>query len=474
MFNLHNIGYLSSSTIKKVHFIGIGGISMSGLAEILQNDGYLVSGSDMKSSLTTDKLASHGISIFTTHSESNITNPDLVVYTAAIKKDNPELKRAIQLGIPCIDRASLLGELMDRYEYPIAISGTHGKTTTTSMVTSIMIDANTDPTVHIGGILPAINDSTLVGGSKYFVTEACEYVESFLKFNPYIAVILNIEADHLDYFRDVEHVKEAFVKFSQKIPKEGYIVANIDDDNVVSIMDKFQSNTITYGINNPAANWQAREITFNESGCPSFSIYKNNQLFGQLTLSVPGIHNVSNSLAAIATTHTVIDNLSISTLKSAFESFRGANRRFELKGFVDGIKVVDDYAHHPTEIKATLTAAKEANYNKLFCVFQPHTYTRTRALLDDFSKAFDNADVIVVSDIYAAREANTGDIHSSMLVKKLVDNGKDAVYLESFEEIVSYISSNATKGDLVITMGAGNIDTIADMFISHKFKQALI
>lgn len=470
---MNNSEYITSA-IKKVHFIGIGGISMSGLAEILLNDGYFVSGSDMKSSLTTEKLALRGIKIFTQHVASNIIVPDLVVYTAAIKNDNPELTYAREKNITCIDRATLLGEIMRRYEFPIAISGTHGKTTTSSMVSSILIECNADPTVHIGGILPAINDSTRVGGRKYFVTEACEYVESFLKFHPQTGVILNIEADHLDYFRDLEHVKEAFVKFSLNLPVSGKMIVNADDKNILSIIEKISCNVITYGLENQNATWQAKNISFDELGNGSFDVIKNNTFLSRIKLSIPGKHNISNALAAIAICLESLENLDLSTVATALLDFKGARRRFEVKGIVGGVKVVDDYAHHPTEIIATLNAAKESNLSKLFCVFQPHTYTRTKALLNDFSESFYKADTIIVTDIYAARETNPGDINSEMLVDMIKSKGLNAIYISSFDSIVSHLEQSASSGDMIITMGAGNVDVIADMFIERKFSSALL
>lgn len=469
-----NSGHLNSSQINKVHFIGIGGISMSGLAEILVKEGYQVSGSDMKASPTTEKLSKAGITVFTEHSENNISDPDLVVYTAAIKKDNPELIKVLSLNIPTIDRAALLGEIMDKYDYSVAVAGTHGKTTTTSMITSIMITAGVNPTAHIGGILPAINHSTLIGNSNIFITEACEYVESFLKFNPYLAVILNIEADHLDYFSGIEHIKESFTKFANRISSKGFLVANLDDENIVSILPAIPRQIISYGISNTEAIWQGRDISYDEFGCASFTVYQNNVEFMKLTLRVPGIHNVSNALAAIAASVTTSKLVTSTAISTAFQDFKGANRRFELKGFVDGIRVIDDYAHHPTEISATLKAAREGHAKRIISIFQPHTYTRTRALLNDFSNAFEAADLVIITDIYAAREKDPGDINSKMLTDLIVKSGKNAKYISSFNDIVLYLTQNSVTGDLIITMGAGNIDSVADMFVNHKFSEALL
>lgn len=442
---------------------------MSGLAEILHKEGYTITGSDAKSSHITEKLISKNIEVKVPHNSENIGDIDLVVYTAAIKSDNPELSTARERGIECIDRASLLGEIMCKYKYTIACSGTHGKTTTTSMISSIMIDANLDPTVHIGGILPMINDSTLVGSNEYFISEACEYVDSFLKFNPYMAVILNIEEDHLDYFKDLNQIKDSFIKFTKNVHPDGIVVANIDDKNVSDILGKINVNTITYGIENPDAYWSARNLVYDDLGCATFGVYRDNIKFTDIKLSVPGAHNVSNALAAICACCTADNNISVETIINSLKKFKGASRRFEVKGIVNGIKIVDDYAHHPTEIKATLSAARESKIKNLFCIFQPHTYTRTKLLLDDFAKSFDNVDFIVITDIYAAREPVDANIHSTMLVSRLVDDGKNAIYLQSFGDIVEFVSKNASPQDLVITMGAGNINQVAEMILEDNY-----
>ncbi len=463
---MKQLSFLDSKKIKNVHFVGIGGISMSGLAEILLNLGFNVSGSDMKSSDITSKLEKKGIKIYIGHSEENINNAELIIYTAAVKADNPELVKAGNLGIPVMERATLLGEIMKKFPYSIAISGTHGKTTTTSMVSMIMMEAALDPTIHIGGELDAIGGNTRIGGNDYFIAEACEYVESFLKFHPYLAVVLNIEADHLDYFKDIEHIKNAFSKFISLVPENGYVVACADDKNVSSLLEKVGCNKITYGINSEDAMWRAKDISFNEDGCASFSVLRNNEKIMDIRLRVPGIHNISNSLAAIATCYTL--GCSIDSIKSGLENFTGTHRRFELKGIADNIKVVDDYAHHPSEIKATLKAARNGNYTRIWSIFQPHTYTRTKFLLNEFSEAFTDADKIIIADIYSAREIDTGEIHSSILVEKISQNGQDAIYLPSFEKIVDYLKKNAAPGDLILTMGAGDIYKVGETFLKEK------
>lgn len=457
---------LDSKNIKTVHFVGIGGISMSGLAEILKNLGYNISGSDMKSSNITEKLEKDGIKIYIGHRRENIQNCDLVVYTAAVKDNNPELVKARELGITTVERAILLGQIMKKYPFSFAISGTHGKTTTTSMISMIMLQANLDPTIHIGGELDAIGGNTRIGGNKYFITEACEYVESFLKLNPYLAVILNIEADHLDYFRDLDHIKQAFLKFINLVPKNGYVVACIDDPNVSSLINQIPCNIVTYGIKSENANWTAHNIKFDASGCASYDLVKDDSTITTIKLRVPGMHNVSNSLAAAAACHSI--GCEIDAIVTGLESFTGTHRRFEVKGVIDNIKVVDDYAHHPSEIKATLKAAKSANHTKIWCVFQPHTYTRTKLLLDDFSESFFDADEVIIADIYSAREIDTGEIHSSILTEKINSKSKNALYKSDFASIVEHLKENVSPGDLVLTMGAGDVYKIGEMFLRKK------
>jgi UDP-N-acetylmuramate--alanine ligase len=454
---------LDPKLIKKIHFVGIGGISMSGLAEILLSQGYVISGSDMKSSSITDRLKAMGIKFYIGHSSDNLENPDLVIYTAAVKKDNPELVKAKELGIKAIERSVLLGQIMKQYPFNINVSGTHGKTTTTSMVTMIMLEAGMDPTVHIGGELKAIGGNTKIGGNKYFIAEACEYVESFLQFFPFMGIILNIEADHLDYFKGIDHIKESFLKFASLIPKDGYLVACADDSNIKDLLDKLDCSIITYGIKSADALWQARDISFDENGLGSYTLFKSNEEIAKIKLGVTGTHNISNSLAAVAACFTA--GCSIESIKNGLQKFSGTHRRFELKGVSNDIKVIDDYAHHPSEIVATLNAAKNVPHNKLWCIFQPHTYTRTKALLNDFSNSFNDADYVIVSDIYAAREPDNGEINSKILSEKINEVSPKAKYIKDFEDIANYLQEKATSGDLIITMGAGDIYKVGEIFL---------
>ncbi|MCX8129841.1 MAG: UDP-N-acetylmuramate--L-alanine ligase [Clostridia bacterium] len=463
---MENINLFESPQVKHIHFVGIGGSSMSGLAEILISLGYKISGSDMKESASTQKLGKMGAQIRPYHSAESIENPDLVVYTVAVKDNNPELIKAREMGIPVIDRAALLGQLMKKYPFSIAISGTHGKTTTTSMVTMIMLESGLDPTIHIGGELPTIGGNTKIGGNQYFITEACEYYGSFLKFNPYLAVILNIELDHVDYFKDIDHIKDTFYMFAKLVPDNGYVVACIDDANTSELINRLSCKKITYGVKSPDAEWTATGIEYDEKGCASFKLVKDGSELDIIRLSVPGIHNVSNSLAAIASCYAL--GCDLKSIKEGLLKFTGTLRRFELKGIADNIRVVDDYAHHPSEVVATLKAAKNGNYDKVWCVFQPHTYTRTKSLLGDFSKAFSNADRVIVSDIYAAREIDTGEIHSSMVADKIASAGQNAVYISGFDAIADYLDKNVSPGDLVITMGAGDIYKVGELFLRKR------
>jgi len=448
---------------KKVHFIGIGGISMSGLAEILIKSGYTVSGSDMKSSHITNKLKENGAYIYIGHNGDNIKDNDLVVYTAAISPENPEYIKAKELNIPLMDRAEFLGNIMKGHKYNVAVSGTHGKTTTTSMLAHITLNEDVDPTILVGGELDAIGGNVLAGSSDYFITEACEYKASFLKFFPYIGTILNIDADHLDYYKDLNHIKETFIKFINIIPKEGYLIANIEDENVRTILHNhvYKCTILTYGLNE--GTLQAKNISYNALGCATFDVHKDGLLLFKINLNVPGQHNVLNALASIGTS--LILNFSQDSITSGLSSFRGTHRRFELKGIKDGVTVIDDYAHHPTEIKATLSAAKNYPHNKIFCVFQPHTYSRTLSLFEDFSDSFFNMDNLILSDIYAAREKDTGVVSSNMLGDRIREKHVNCINLHSFDDIVAYLKINLKKGDILITMGAGDVVEIGEMYL---------
>ena len=443
-----------------VHFIGIGGISMSGLAEILLKEGFTVSGSDSKVSPLTEHLEAKGAQIFYGQKASNIIDGiDCVVYTAAIRRENAELMEAVAKKIPMLTRAELLGQLMANYKTPIAVSGTHGKTTTTSMISHVLLAGDTDPTISVGGILQAIGGNIRVGSSGIFVTEACEYTNSFLSFFPKISIILNMDADHLDFFKDIDDIRHSFRKFAELLPADGTLIINADTPKYEDIIRDLPCNVITYGLEHDA-DYQAADITYDKYGHASFSVLRNGVKVGSYYLKVPGIHNVSNALAAIALGHLL--GLSEEVIIKGLGSFTGTDRRFQYKGEVAGVTIVDDYAHHPTEIEATLHAAHNYPHKKLWCVFQPHTYTRTKALLPEFAKALSLADHVVVADIYAARETDTLGISSEDLQKRIQELGTPCEYFPTFDEIENYLLSNCQEGDLLITMGAGDVVNIGE------------
>lgn len=463
--------HINFSNPIKVHFIGIGGISMSGLAELLHTIGFTVAGSDAKKSKITEHLESLGIQVFYGQRAANITDDlDLVVYTTAVKDSNPEYQAVISAGIPIIDRAELLGQVMLNYSDAIAISGTHGKTTTTSMLSLILLEAGLDPTISVGGILDNIGGNIRIGKSEHFITEACEYTNSFLKFNPTKSVILNVEAEHLDFFKDLDDIRSSFRQFADRLPSNGMLVINGDIENVSYFTKDLPCSFMTYSINesvNPipgaAAHYTAANIEYNKLGHGHYDLLENGEFLTHIELNVIGVHNVSNSLPAIALARSL--DLSLEVIQRALSAFTGTERRFQYKGEIGGVTIIDDYAHHPTEVVATLTAAKNYPHKTTWCVFQPHTYTRTKAFLKEFAKALSLADKIVLADIYAAREVNPGDISSKDLQAELIKIGKDAYYLQSFDEIENFLLQNCNNGDLLITMGAGDVVTIGEALL---------
>lgn len=448
-----------------IHFMGIGGISMSGLAEILIKEGFTVSGSDIHRSPITDHLEEKGAKIFYQQTADNITSDiDLVVYTAAINFDtNEEYKEAVKKGIPVMSRAALLGQLMHNYKNAIAVSGTHGKTTTTSMLSQILLEADTDPTISVGGILESIGGNIRVGHSDTFITEACEYTNSFLEFFPKISIILNIEEDHMDFFKDIDDIRKSFRAFAHKLPDYGYLVINGEIDNISYITDGLEADYVTFGVDRSRFNFAADNITHDAFGHDSFDYYKNGVYQDRIQLNVTGDHNVNNALAAIAVADRL--NLPMEAVKKGLLSFSGAKRRFEYKGKVHGFTIIDDYAHHPTEIRATLEACKNYPHEELWCIFQPHTYTRTKAFLDDFAKALSLSDHVIITDIYAAREKDTGLVHARDIVDKMSAYDVDVHYISSFEDIEKFILKNCKENDLLITMGAGNVDSIRNSLL---------
>ena len=439
---------------------------MSGLADVLFDKGFTISGSDMNESALTINLRNKGMNIHIGQSESNITDDiDVIVYTAAIHPDNPEFKAAIAMNIPMLTRAELLGEIMSNYKVAIGVAGTHGKTTTTSMITDILLKANLDPTVSVGGILPSINGNIRIGSSDTFITEACEYTNSFLSFSPTIEVILNIEEDHLDFFKDLEDIRTSFKKYVDILPKNGLLVINGDIPDVEYIFSDVKCPVILVG-NSSNCKYKATDLSCDDYGCYSYTLVVDGINVTSVKLGVTGIHNVYNSLAAFA----VADSLKISCDDTlvALAGFTGANRRFQHKGSINGFFVIDDYAHHPAEINATLKVASECRHNKVICIFQPHTYTRTNAFLKEFAQALSNADQIILTDIYAAREKNTIGISSLDLKRELDALGTPCIYEPNFTAIKDLVLTMADENDIVITMGAGNVVEIGEMILESK------
>lgn len=447
-----------------VHFIGIGGISMSGLAQILLTEGFPVSGSDLKESDLTKKLEQAGATVFYGQHAENI-NPQtkLVVYTAAVHDDNPEFAAAKAMNIPTISRAQLLGQIMAGYENSIAIAGTHGKTTTTSMSTQILLAAQTDPTVSVGGVLPSIGGNIRVGHSGYFVTEACEYTNSFLHLYPKYSVILNIEAEHLDFFKGgINQIRSSFLQFATQTANDGVVILNGEIDHVKDFIEELPRPAVTYGFD-ASNDYYADNISYNETGCASFDILSHGEKICDVSLRVPGRHNISNALAAAALAMQM--HLSPSAVTKGLHAFTGADRRFQKKGERSGVTVIDDYAHHPTEIRAALNAAKKYPHKRIICVFQPHTYSRTKTFLDDFGDALSSADIVVLADIFAARETDTLGISSKDLMQKLKERSTECYYFPSFEKIVKFLLEKTVHGDLLITMGAGNVVNVGEMYL---------
>lgn len=444
-----------------VHFIGIGGISMSGLAKILLDRHFTVSGSDAHISDLTTELQQDGCIISYPQSADNITGDiDLVVYTAAIHPDNPELKAAVDAGIPTLTRAELLGQIMKNYHTAVNVAGTHGKTTTTSMITEILLAADADPTISVGGILNSIGGNIRVGRSDLFVTEACEYTNSFLSFNPTINIILNVKADHLDFFKDLDDIRHSFKLFTEKLPSDGTLIINTDIDNYEYFYQDTDCEVITFGSDPAKSMYSASDITYDELGRCTYSLLINGEKADTITLGVPGLHNVYNSLAAIAAARKL--SVDMEHIKAGLSNFKGTNRRFEKKGTFNGVTVIDDYAHHPDEIRATLSSAAHYPHNNVWVVFQPHTYSRTKLLFNEFADALSHADKVVLAKIYAARETDTLGISSADLCEKIKSLGKECVYIDNFEDIEKYLLKNCINGDLLITMGAGDVYKIGE------------
>lgn len=464
--------------IHKIHMIGIGGVSMSGIALILKKDGFEVSGSDKNYGDMIDILEKNDIHVYIGSNADLVKDADIVVYTSAINQHDPEFVRAKSLGIPTYERAKFLGLLLNSYKRPICICGTHGKTTTTSMISSIFIDANMDPNVQVGSKYEKLNNSNYrLGNSEYFILEACEYVDSFLNFPHHCATVLNIEAEHLDYFSDIEDIKKSFKKFILMLPENGILVINQDDTHCMEVLDdciddlqKKSVRIFKFSLSDPDAYIYAKNFSCNIKGFYSFDVTdpRNGKTYN-FYLTVPGIHNVYDALAAITTS--LAYGIKFEDMQKSLSKFCGAKRRFEFKKTIaPNVELYDDYAHHPTEIKATLAAAKQKEHNKIIAAFQPHTFSRTKELLTDFSHAFKDADVVLLMDIYAAREKDDGTISSRDIEKLINKENKKAFYTQNLEKTAQKIKEIIEPGDIVLSIGAGTITHLADYFddISEK------
>jgi UDP-N-acetylmuramate--alanine ligase len=456
--------------IQRIHFVGIGGIGMSGIAEVLLNLGYQISGSDLRSSTVTERLASLGASIFEGHTPTNIAGADVVVTSSAISVDNPEVAEARRMHVPVIQRAEMLAELM-RLKYGIAVAGMHGKTTTTSMVAAVLAAGGLDPTVVVGGRVDAMGSNARLGKSQYLVAEADESDRSFLKLAPILSVVTNIDREHMDCYRDMRDVRRTFLEFMERVPFYGTIVGCNDDPVLRRLLPRVHRRVTTYGTCEGSdflirVDLPRRDsLADGEHGPLSRFrvIYKNNDL-GEFRLRVPGAHNVLNATAAIAVGAAL--DISVEQIRTALEGFRGVDRRFQLKGKVAGVSVIDDYGHHPTEIRATLAAARECGFRRVHVIFQPHRFTRTRDLMDEFATAFADADTLCVLDIYPANEKPVEGVTADALVNRIAGAGKRSVtYARSTPDAVAAVAALAQPGDMVLTLGAGSVSQLGPMIL---------
>ena len=449
---------------KHIYMIGIGGISMSGIAEILVNYGYQVSGSDITENDMVKHLESKGIKVNIGQIKENITDDiDTVVYTAAIKDTNEELVRARELGIETIERGEFLGNLTRQFKDVIGVAGTHGKTTTSSMVSCVFVEAKKDPTIQIGSNLDVIGGNYLVGNSDYFIIEACEYKDSFQNFTQKSAIITNVDNDHLDYFKNIDNISASFKKYVSKLPEDGLLVVNMDNERCYELKDSTKASVLTVSLENNEADYHAENIQFDDMGNPSYDVIKNNEKLTRVTLNVKGIHNVLNSLECFALCSWY--GIDPETIVNGLSKFRGAARRMEFKGMFNGARVYDDYGHHPTEIEATSNAILKEKFNESYAIFEAHTYSRVKNHLDDFVKSLVKFDHIIVIDIYAAREENIYGVKPEDIVNKLKENNKDAIYISDYDEIKEYLNERVKENDLIITIGAGNVTKVANNLV---------
>jgi len=450
---------------KKIHMIGIGGSSMSGLARMLHEKGYRLTGSDNLETYATKSLRELGIPVAIGHSEENVRQADLIIYTIAIAEDNPERVEARRLNLPQIERATLLGQLMDGYPTAIGVCGTHGKTTTTSMIAQILVEAQTDPTIHIGGSLDVIGGSVRTGRSDIFLTEACEFNLSFLHLKPTIAVITNIDEDHLDFFRDLDDIQSAFTSFLSLVPPEGTAIGNGDDPRVTEVFQTLACKIVTYGLSE-ACDIRADQIAYDDFGRGSFDVLLQGKALGHVQMQIAGPFNVYNALASAACAHLL--GLDMKIVCEALFRFHGARRRFELTGVIDGVKLYHDYGHNPEEMRNVLSIARLQPHRRLWAVMQPHTYSRVKKMLPQYFTCTQAADITLVTDIYAAREKDPGDIRAEQIVDGMLSQGLCAVHTPTFDDTEAYLRAHWETGDLVVTMGCGNINQLNEQMHAHE------
>ena len=446
---------------KKLHFVGIGGSGMCPMAELLMHRGYEIRGSDQNESDTLDRVKSWGIPVYMGHSPENIGDAEAVVYTAACKSDNPELVAAREKGVPALERSVMLGMLTEKYPQLVAVSGTHGKTTTTAMLTQIFIEAGADPSAIIGGKLPIINSNCRVGKSDTIICEACEYVDTFLQLHPAVSLILNIEPDHLDYFKTLDNIVKSFRQFA--VQTDRLLVVNAANQSVMEAVEGLERELVSFGLDS-SCDYYPANLNEEPSACEDFTLMCRGEALGRVNLSVPGKHNMLNALAAAAAAHSL--GIAPEAICSALEHFGGVHRRFEILGQFDGVTVADDFAHHPTELTAVLSSAMRMGYGQVWAVFQPHTYSRTYTFLNDFAEALAIPDHLIMTEILAVREENTYNIHTSDLAAKV----PGSVWFDGFDKIAKYVMENAKPGDLILTLGGGDIYKCANLIVERYQK----
>lgn len=450
---------------KNIYMIGIGGISMSGLAHILASWDFSVSGSDARESTIVDELNGAGIHVNIGQKYENINkNIDLVVYTAAVKADNPELIHAKELNIKTLERGEFLGEITKLFKDTIGVAGTHGKTTTTSMISECFLASNLDPSIQVGSILKSINANYRVGKSDYFIIEACEYCDSYLNFKQKSAIVLNVDNDHLDYFKTFDNIKKSFKEYVSHLPKDGLLVVNGDDENALELKDYTKAKVVTYGIDSNS-DYTAKNIEYNETGNPIYDLYNKTEFVTKITLGVIGKHNVLNSLACIALCLNY--GLNIEFIKKGLDSYTGAARRFEYKGDFNGAKVYDDYGHHPTEVEAVAKSILNKKYNKSWVIFEAHSYSRVKNYAKEFAKSLLAFDNIILVDIFPAREKNIYNVSPEDIINVIKKNNKDAIHISDYDEIKKYLSERVEKDDIILTLGAGNITKLGSRLVSN-------